>query len=36
LLFEPRLAERHWSADTIWTEEARAEFVEPDLRPLPA
>jgi hypothetical protein len=35
LLLDPRLAERHWSADELWSEEARGSWVEPDLVPLP-
>ena len=29
------LAARHWSAELLWSETARAQWVEPDLRPLP-
>jgi hypothetical protein len=35
LLLGPGLAERHWSADKLWSEDARAGWVEPDLVPLP-
>ena len=35
LLLDPRLAERHWSADELWSETARSGWVEPDLVPLP-
>ena len=35
LVLDPRLAERHWSADELWSEAARAAWVEPDLAPLP-
>jgi hypothetical protein len=35
LLLDPRLAERHWSGDELWSEEARAAWREPDLVPLP-
>ena len=35
LLLDPRLAERHWSADELRSEAARAGWVEPDLVPLP-
>ena len=34
-LLDPGLAERHWSADELWSEAARAGWVEPDLVPLP-
>jgi hypothetical protein len=34
-LLDPRLAERHWSADELWSKAARAGWVEPDLAPLP-
>jgi len=34
-LLDRRLAERHWSADELWGEAARAGWVEPDLVPLP-
>jgi hypothetical protein len=35
LLLEPGLAERHWSGGELWSETARAGWVEPDLLPLP-
>ena len=34
-LLDPGLAERHWSADELWSEAARAGWIEPDLVPLP-
>jgi hypothetical protein len=35
LLLEPGLADRHWSGTELWSEAARAGWVEPDLVPLP-
>lgn len=36
LLLDRGLAGRHWSDETLWSDEARAAWREPDLRPLPA
>jgi hypothetical protein len=36
LLVDKGIAERHWSDAALWSEEARAGWREPDLRPLPA
>jgi hypothetical protein len=35
-LLDKTLAERHWSRETLWSDDARARWREPDLRPLPA
>ena len=35
-LADATLPFRHYSAERLWSDEARAKFVEPDLRPLPA
>jgi hypothetical protein len=35
MLLDPGLAGRHWSAEALWSEQARAAWREPDLRPLP-
>ncbi len=34
-LADVNLPMRHYSAERLWSDEARAKFVEPDLRPLP-
>jgi hypothetical protein len=36
LLADPSLPRRHWSGETLAGDAARARWVEPDLRPLPA
>lgn len=36
LLLDKRALTRHWRAETIFSDEARAAWVEPDLLPLPA
>jgi hypothetical protein len=35
-LADSSLPLRHYSRERLWSDEARAHFVEPDLRPLPA
>lgn len=34
-LADTNLPLRHWSPGLLWSDEARAQWVEPDLRPLP-
>jgi hypothetical protein len=34
-LSDKTLPMRHWSPELLWSDEARAQWVEPDLRPLP-
>ena len=34
-LADSKLPLRHWSAEVLWSEAARAQWVDPDLRPLP-
>ena len=36
LLLDETLAERHWSSEALWSDDARAAWREPDLLPLPA
>jgi len=35
-LADPSLPSRHYSDELLWSDEARARWVEPDLRPLPS
>ena len=35
LLLDTALPSRHWGAETMWSAQARAGWVEPDLLPLP-
>jgi hypothetical protein len=36
LLLDKRMLTRHWNAETLFTDEARSAWVDPDLLPLPA
>jgi hypothetical protein len=36
LLLDKRVLTRHWNAETLFSDEARAAWVDPDLLPLPA
>ena len=36
LLLDKHLMSHHWSDHALWSDEARAAWVEPDLQPLPA